>query len=125
MSASGQNQANRNGHGVFSASGTAIGQVTITTATEVTLGSVLNTVMTASGASFAPFEIRILAASLGLELRSATGVDGWPVVHLPGAVQPHNDAGYYLAQNAESPMLKMLVANTTLADIILYVMCIG
>lgn len=135
MSNGAPNQTNRLGHGLVSADGFATGQVSIAarpggagTATEVTLGTILGSVLASAGQppSFAPFQISFMAATAGLEARSATGIAGYPIQHLPGAGQSHGDPlTFYINQNGDSPNSRMLIANTTTGAIVLSVMLQG
>ena len=123
--ASGQNQTNRLGHGIATKTGTAIGQYSVGPGTEVDIGTILADVYAGSGLPpAAPFEIRILAAATGLELRTAAGVSGFPLIHAAALVDPAA-ISICLAQNAEAPTLSLLVNNSTLGAIVLYVMALS
>lgn len=132
MGMGGQNQTNRNGHGVAGASQVATGVVTISAATEVALGTIMNSVIAGSSMDqFAPFEVRILSVALGgsspLEVRTKTGVSGFPIVHaVSGGGADPDPLTLYLAQNKQSPNTRVLIANpNAAADLNLFVMVLG
>ena len=126
MSLGSANQTNRIGHGVASTGGIAVGQVIINAGAEVSLGTFLAGVYSASGvASFAPFEVRLEALSSGLELRSKTGVSGYAIQHVPGGGAAHGaPLVLYLNQNSTSPN-SLIIANTSAGNIALSAMLLG
>ena len=135
MSNGSPNQTNRLGHGVASGSGFCAGQVSIAarpggagTATEVSIGTILASIFASAGQPdrFAPFQVVLQGNTAGLEVRSATGIAGYPLQHLPGGGASHGEPlTIYYNQNGDSPNSRILIANTTTAAIIVNVMAQG
>ena len=127
MSVGGQTFNNRTGHGVAASTWFLAGQYTLLANAEVTYDTVVAALFAAQGeVAWAPFEFRVIADVIGVEVRSKTAVSGILLDHYPGAAQAHGPGlTLYPAQNSKAPNSRILFKNVTAGNIILYCMLLG
>ena len=134
MAMGGQNQTNRLGHGVAGVTQIACGMWTLAATGEDSLGDIIDDIIVGqnSMAPFSPFEVRLMtsppgAGNVSADIRTTTGMPGYPVPHLPGGTGSHSDGlVIFLAQNEEAPNTKILIGNANPAtNLDLFVMCLG